>query len=158
MLCIGIFVGAIVGVIIVKLFTATDPQAALLTDDPEVQAAIEDRIRPVGRVALIGDADVGAAPAVAAQTEAVRAPLSGPQVYNDICYLCHADPGVGGAPVLGDIAAWAPRIAQDSALVRDRVLNGYQGEAGFMPAKGGRMDLSDEEVMDAVAFMLQESQ
>jgi cytochrome c5 len=157
MLVLGIFVGVIVGVVLVKLFMAADPQSATALDDPEAQAAVEERIRPIGRVALIGDADVGVAQVTIAAPETVRAPLSGPQVYNDICYLCHATPGVGGAPVLGDAAAWAPRMAQPPELIREHVLNGYQGEAGYMPAKGGRMDLTDEEVMAAVDFMFAEA-
>ena len=36
--------------------------------------------------------------------------------------------------------------------------HGYTGSAGVMPPKGGRMDLSDQEVIDAVAYMVEESQ
>ena len=32
-------------------------------------------------------------------------------------------------------------------------LEGYQGKAGFMPAKGGRTDLTDQSVMNAVDYM-----
>ena len=37
-------------------------------------------------------------------------------------------------------------------------VEGYNGAAGYMPAKGGRMDLSDDEVADAVVYMVEESQ
>jgi cytochrome c5 len=36
-------------------------------------------------------------------------------------------------------------------------INGFQGDAGYMPPKGGRTDLSDEEVMAAVDYMVEES-
>jgi cytochrome c5 len=41
-------------------------------------------------------------------------------------------------------------------LVR-HAIEGYQGSTGFMPAKGARLDLSDEEVADAVDYMVSES-
>ena len=41
----------------------------------------------------------------------VAAALSGPEVYNPACLACHAT-GVGGAPLVGDAGAWAPRIAK----------------------------------------------
>ncbi len=41
-------------------------------------------------------------------------------------------------------------------MLQDHALNGYQGEAGFMPPKGGRVDLSDEEVLSAVDYMLEQ--
>jgi cytochrome c5 len=85
----------------------------------------------------------------------VTAPLTGPQVYNEICQLCHAAPGVGGAPVFGDAAAWAPRLEQSADVLQDHVINGYTGQAGFMPPKGGRLDLSDGEILGALDYMLE---
>jgi cytochrome c5 len=37
-------------------------------------------------------------------------------------------------------------------------IEGYTGAAGYMPAKGGRTDLSDEEIAAAVEYMAGESQ
>jgi cytochrome c5 len=34
-------------------------------------------------------------------------------------------------------------------------MNGYQGETGFMPPKGGRLDFTDEVVLAAIDFMLE---
>jgi cytochrome c5 len=82
--------------------------------------------------------------------------LSGPQVYNEACYLCHAAPGVGGAPVLGEVAAWSERASQGIDLLSDHAVNGFQGSTGFMPAKGGRVDLSDGEIRSAVEYMLEQ--
>jgi cytochrome c5 len=59
---------------------------------------------------------------------------------------------------LGNAEAWAARIAQGIDVLKDHAINGYQGSAGFMPAKGGRTDLSDEEVASAVDYMVSESQ
>lgn len=121
------------------------------------EATTETALAPVGRVALIGDpaleALVAAAPAAPARVNTV---LSGPQVFNEACYLCHAPPGVPGAPVVGDVPAWENRLTQGIEMLEDHAINGYQGEAGFMPAKGGRVDLSDDEVRSAVEYMLEQ--
>ena len=91
------------------------------------------------------------------EPEPVAAALTGPQVYNSACLACHAA-GVAGAPVVGDAAAWSPRIAQGVAVLTKHAIEGYTGSAGYMPAKGGRTDLSDAEVGDAVEYMLGQSQ
>jgi cytochrome c5 len=82
----------------------------------------------------------------------VAAPLTGPQVYNATCFACHTPPGVSGAPPLGDAAAWEPRIAQGRDLLNQHALAGINA----MPAKGGRTDLSDEEIIGAVDYMLEQ--
>jgi cytochrome c5 len=81
----------------------------------------------------------------------------GQEVFAMACAVCH-DAGVAGAPRMGDAAAWAPRIAQGKAVMYQRVLEGYQGKDGFMPAKGGRTDLSDQAVISAVDHIVANSQ
>ena len=83
----------------------------------------------------------------------VMAALSGEEVYNSACIACHMT-GAGGAPLLGDAGAWEARVAQGKPLLVQRAVEGYIGETGIMPAKGGRLDLSDEEVENAVTYML----
>jgi cytochrome c5 len=41
--------------------------------------------------------------------------------------------------------------------LNDHAINGYQGANGVMPAKGGNMSLSDDDVKNAVAFMVESS-
>ena len=86
--------------------------------------------------------------------EAMAAALTGQQVYNNICIACHAPPGVGGAPSLGDVNAWAPRIATGMETLINHALNGFTGSTGVMPKKGERLDLSDEEIIRAVEYMV----
>ena len=62
--------------------------------------------------------------------------------------------GAGGAPLMGDTDAWEARVAQGTSVLIQRAVEGYMGEIGIMPAKGGRLDLSDEEVENAVSYML----
>jgi cytochrome c5 len=112
-------------------------------------------VAPVGQVALAGSEDLAAMPAAPVSTaEAAPAPLTGPQVYNEVCIACHAPPGIGGAPALGDSEAWAARIAQGPDTLIDHALRGFSGEVGLMPGKGGRLDLSDEEIIGAVEYMI----
>jgi len=80
----------------------------------------------------------------------------GEAVYNKACFVCHKA-GVANAPKLGDKANWAPRIKQGEAKLVEHAIKGYKGKKGFMPAKGGRADLSDQAVTDAVAFMVMKS-
>ncbi|MEJ2257582.1 MAG: hypothetical protein P8X98_11360 [Woeseiaceae bacterium] len=51
----------------------------------------------------------------------------------------------------------APAIEQGLDTLKRHAIEGYTGEAGYMPAKGGRLDLSDEEVAGAVEYMVGES-
>ena len=75
--------------------------------------------------------------------------------YTSYCSVCHAA-GIAGAPVNGDKAGWEPRLAQGIEVLVDHAINGYQGDAGVMPAKGGFTNLSDEEVAQAVYFMVEQ--
>lgn len=107
----------------------------------------------VGQVAL-ADPEKSAAPISTA--EAADAPLTGPAVYKEICISCHAAPGIGGAPALGDRDAWAARIAQGMDTLIDHALHGFSGSTGIMPMKGGRVDLSDEEIIRAIEYMVEQ--
>jgi cytochrome c5 len=80
----------------------------------------------------------------------------GEAVYNKACFVCHKA-GVANAPKLGDKANWAPRIKQGEAKLVEHAIKGFKGKKGFMPAKGGRADLSDQAVTDAVAYMVSKS-
>ena len=127
-------------------------------DTAEYQEAVRDRIRPFGQVYLPGEETAAAAPRVEAAppAEPVEAMLSGPQVYNEACLMCHGS-GIGGAPILSDAASWEARIAQGNEVLYQHAIEGFTGETGFMPPKGARMDLSDDEVRAAVDYMVDEA-
>ena len=80
----------------------------------------------------------------------------GEAVYNSGCSACHAA-GIAGAPKFGDKAAWAGRVTKDKETLYSNALNGFQGETGVMPPKGGFMNLSDDDVKSAVDFMIESS-
>src|SRR5262249_10559100 len=119
----------------------------------------------VGQAALADSGELAAAQAAAISTpetaaetaEAAPALLTRPQVYNQVCIACHSPPGIGGAPALGDGAAWAERLAQGHDTLIDHALHGFSGSKGIMPGKGGRLDLSDEEIIEAVQYMVEQA-
>lgn len=116
-------------------------------------ASVEDdiraRIQPVGEVCVQGD-DCGSA--AAATETASSGPRSGPDVYNAVCTACHST-GAAGAPKKGDKDAWAPRIAEGMDTLISHALNGYNA----MPAKGGCASCPDEEIQNAVEYIVSES-
>ena len=77
----------------------------------------------------------------------------GKAVYNDYCYSCH-NPGINGAPRIGDVDEWRPRIAKGKALLLDSTVNGLYR----MPAKGLCYSCSVEELSQAVDYMIEQAQ
>ena len=149
-----------VGIFVLAMKMADSTQKVYTQDTAEYQAAIAERIRPVGQVYLPGEETEAPVPTVevAEEPAPVAAAQTGPQVYNSACNVCHGN-GVGGAPIVGDVAAWTARIAQGADVLYDHAINGFDGDAVTpMLAKGGRMDLTDQEVRDAVDYMINESQ
>ena len=98
-----------------------------------------------------------AAPEAASSAAAVATDSAlGKSVYGKTCSLCHAS-GVAGAPKPGDKEAWATRVAQGKETLYKHAIEGYTGEKGMMPAKGGNSTLSDDDVKAAVNFMADQS-
>lgn len=79
--------------------------------------------------------------------------LAGKKVYNIECGLCH-DEGEEAAPRLAKANQWDYRIAKGEATLIDHAINGFRGDEGKMPAKGGNPDLTDEQIAQAVKFMV----
>lgn len=115
-----------------------------------VDQEIAERIAPAGKTCMKGEecaAAVAAAPASAS-----TAGRSGEEIYNASCFTCHAA-GVAGAPKLGDVAAWAPRIAKGMDTLYTNAINGINA----MPPKGLCMDCSDDEIKATVDYMVEKS-
>jgi len=104
-------------------------------------------------------ADAGAQPAAKENgTAAGGGDLAkGEQVHQATCFACHGT-GAAGAPKTGDAGAWKDRIAKGKDTLYTHALEGFQGDAGFMPAKGGNPALSDEDVKAAVDYMVSQAQ
>lgn len=120
-------------------------------------SSIAARVAPVGTLNTSGEpvaiASTAAAPASDAAAAPVVASSPGEAAYNKVCFACH-DTGIAGAPKAGDKAAWEARIAQGNDTLHKHAIEGFQGQTGMMPPKGGATDLSDDDVKAAVDFML----
>ncbi len=122
--------------------------------------AVANRVAPPARVAIAGQ-DNSAMAIVAADSGAgggfsLPVPADAEELYAVACASCH-DAGIGGAPKTGDRSAWAARIAQGNETLYRHAIEGYTGEAGVMPAKGGRADLSDELIIAGVDYLVGKS-
>ncbi len=161
---LGILIAIALVLIGVSRFLDSGPKGARDTGDPLMQASAHERIKPFGQVAVAGqDNALLAIQPTAVPVAGIGAPAAasveltdGKSVYESACVACHAT-GLAGAPRIGDAAAWAPRIAQGTATLEKHAIEGFQGAAGVMPAKGGRTDLSDEAVRAAVEHMVAQS-
>jgi cytochrome c5 len=101
---------------------------------PGTDEEITNRLEPFGTVCRSGEECGTTAAAVATGR------LSGEQVYNQFCFACHST-GVGGAPKLGNPEEWQPRLDK--------------GMDQLMAIRGTCMNCSDEELGEAIDFMLE---
>lgn len=126
--------------------------------NPVAEAAVQQRLSPVGGVyaGATGAAAAAAAKAAAAAAAvgqvAYEGTLDGSVIYAALCGACHTA-GAGGAPKM-ERAAWTARIAQGADLMHKHAIEGFQGNAGIMPAKGGNPSLTDEQVIATVDWMV----
>jgi cytochrome c5 len=79
---------------------------------------------------------------------AKAADRTGKEIVEAQCVRCHGT-GAGGAPKIGDKAAWIPRVKQGLDVVVRSAIHGH----GAMPPRGGMADLSDAEIRSAVVYM-----
>ncbi|MCG2575474.1 c-type cytochrome [Dechloromonas sp. XY25] len=74
---------------------------------------------------------------------------SGDQVVQERCQECHAT-GKNGAPKLGDMNDWKPRLKNGVNPLVKSAISGHNA----MPARGGLANLSDAEMKAAVEYMV----
>jgi cytochrome c5 len=74
---------------------------------------------------------------------------TGEQVVQMYCANCHVT-GEGGAPRVGDRAAWIPRARDGFDVLARSAINGHGG----MPPRGGGANLTDVEIRAAIGYML----
>jgi cytochrome c5 len=80
---------------------------------------------------------------------AATPPRSGKEIVDAQCAKCHGT-GAGGAPRIGDRAAWRARLTQGYDKVVASAIHGH----GAMPARGGMADLTDAEFRGAINYMM----
>jgi cytochrome c5 len=126
--------------------------------NPIEKQRIEARIAPAGDVyaGATGAAAKSAAEAAAAEAAkkqvAYGGTLDGSVIYGNLCAGCHTA-GVGGAPKL-DAAGMGGRAGKGKDTLYKHAIEGFQGDAGYMPPRGGNPSLSDDQVKASVDWML----
>jgi len=118
------------GIIALVYFVVSAPKPSAGADNSE--KAVAERVRKVGAVEI---------------RDANRPLKSGEEVYNAQCAACH-NAGAAGAPKMGDVAGWAPRLKTGFEALWNSSLKGK----GAMGAQGGG-DFSDVEIGRAVVYL-----
>ena len=79
-------------------------------------------------------------------------PTEGEQIVEHFCSLCHAqDPKIPlGAPRMGNPDEWKPRLKQGLKTLLKHSEEGY----GAMPARGGCLECSDEQLLLAIRVLI----
>ena len=140
---LGIVVLAILIAILSKVFASSVSNDAY---DDVKQTATEERLASPEKINLASN------PTFKSEVIEVASSKSGKDVYNSVCMSCHMS-GAAGAPITGKVDQWTERLAKGNDTLYSNAINGI----GVMPAKGGLMSLSDDEVKLAVDYMLEES-
>ncbi|MCW8808576.1 MAG: c-type cytochrome [Rhodanobacter sp.] len=130
---------------------------------PVQQAQVAERLAPAGAVYAGNTGRAAMQAAAEAATKATASQVAyggttdGKTIYGHLCTSCHTA-GIAGAPKLGDKAMWSPRIAQGIDILIKHATEGYHGPDGnFMPAKGGNPALNDEQIKNAVRWIVDQA-
>ncbi len=102
----------------------------------------------LNRIGPVAEAYVGEPPVIEVETEELS---PGERVVEQVCARCHRS-GLMRSPKLGKAKDWAPRIEKGVKTLYDHAINGFNK----MPARGGRASLSDEKIIAAVDFILED--
>jgi len=124
--------------------TASEGDAAAeeATASAEDAAAEEPAAAEEATASEEATADSGDAPS--------HAGIDGEAIYNQACMACHMT-GAAGAPIRGNAEQWGPRVEKGIETLYDHAINGFNA----MPAKGGNMSLSDDDVKAAVDYIVE---
>jgi len=144
---------AVVAVLIIFFAIEMNEQLAG-SDNPMQDVAKVGRIEPVFGV-YAGDTGRAAAQAAAEeaagsqqQQVAFDGSTDGEMIYNNVCQACHMAGAAGAPQLVAD--QWTDRLPQGEDTLVQHAIDGI----GAMPAKGGRSDLTDEQVRASVEYML----
>ena len=152
MLVLGILVAFAIGMYYLANHIADATPGASEKGSVTEEQLIDQRLAPAAGVQISGDAKSQMAQAAPAATASSAPAKSGKEIWEGTCSGCHAT-GALGAPKIGDKSAWSPRIAKGLDVLKQHALKGFNN----MPAHGGNMSLSDEDVVKALEYMVGQS-
>lgn len=78
---------------------------------------------------------------------------NGKAVYNKVCIACHMT-GVAGAPALKDKTRWTEIATKGMKQLHHDAIKGFTGKHGVMPPRGTCTSCSDQDLYDALSYML----
>ena len=79
---------------------------------------------------------------------------NGEKIFNNSCLTCHLY-GTGGATLLTDKNAWEQLFREkEMKIIFLNVLNGFIGNKGPMPEKGACYNCTQEDLLDAISYIL----
>ena len=81
---------------------------------------------------------------------------NGKVIYDKACIACHWK-GVAGAAALTDTPRWEAIAAKGMDTIHQHSIKGFQGEFGVMPEKGTCTSCSDQDMYDAIGYMLKQA-
>ncbi len=158
---IGLLVTITILLFALARIVASRTQDANVLTEPGYTSSVAARLEEPAHEAVAGQDNSALAIKVETPAEAGSAapamPKNGTELFEQTCSVCHGQ-GIAGAPKAGDKAAWQPRIAEGKATLYQHALQGFQGKTGVMPPKGGRTDVPDDLVRQAVDHMVQMAQ
>ena len=140
---IGVVVGSLAGAIIIITVATTKYDFSQAEEPKVVENNTQEDMSPVAQVAVANES---------VTQSGVENSISADKIIKANCAMCHAG-GLMGAPKIGDVAMWAPRISQGKDMLINNAIKGIR----MMPAKGGNSRLTDEEVAAAVISMANSS-
>ena len=136
---IGVVVGSLAGAIIIITVATTKYDFSQAEEPKVVENNTQEDMSPVAQVAVANES---------VTESGSENSISADKIIKANCAMCHAG-GLMGAPKIGDVAMWAPRISQGKDMLINNAIKGIR----MMPAKGGNSRLTDEEVATAVISM-----
>ena len=149
MIMVGLVLIGVLAAVVAMQVVSGEPN----TNPLHSEAAVAQRLAPVGQVRQPGDAEpaapVASAAAAPSGSQAVAVVDEGSRVYQTFCSACH-DQGIAGAPKTGDKAAWDARLAKGMDAVLQRAIKGFDG----MPPRGTCMTCTPEQMQAAIDFMI----
>ena len=155
---IGLLVAVAIALFALARIVASQTQDKQVFEDASYVKNVEQRVSPFAKEAVAGQDNAAlaikpdaAGSAAGAGAEAM--PKTGQELFQQTCSACHGA-GIAGAPKAGDKAAWGTRIDKGLPTLYEHAEKGFQGSSGIMPAKGGRPDVPDDLVKQAVDYMV----
>ena len=136
---IGVVVGSLAGAIIIITVATTKYDFSQAEEPKVVENNTQEDMSPVAQVAVANES---------VTESGSENSISADKIIKANCAMCHVG-GLMGAPKIGDVGLWAPRIAQGKDTLINNAIKGIR----MMPAKGGNSRLTDEEVAAAVISM-----